>query len=126
MVKLKIDDPLDAVAVHAGSGLWGLLAAPLFRTDGLILSGSTESLNMLIWNAVGAAVLAAFHAITSGILFIGLHKLDLFRVPASMEKQGMDILKHNEPAYGFGIVQFLHHARDSETKWNHSGVWIII
>ena len=103
MVKLKIDDPLDAVAVHAGSGLWGLLAAPLFRTDGLILKGSSESLNMLIWNAVGAAVLAAWHAITSGILFIGLHKLDLFRVPASAEKQGLDILKHNEPAYGFGI-----------------------
>ena len=112
MVKLKIDDPLDAVAVHAGSGLWGLLAAPLFRTDGLILSGSADSLNMLIWNAVGGAVLAAFHAITSGILFIGLHKLDLFRVPPDAEKKGLDILKHNEPAYGFGIVQFLHHARD--------------
>ena len=93
-------------------GLWGLIAAPLFRTDGLILRGSEESLNMLLWNSVGALVLSVFHAITSGILFIGLHKLDLFRVPASAEKQGLDILKHNEPAYGFGIVQFSQFARD--------------
>ena len=26
----RVDDPLDAVAVHMGSGLWGLIAAPLF------------------------------------------------------------------------------------------------
>ena len=88
------------------------MAAPLFRTDGLILAGSDESLNMLLWNSVGALVLSLFHAITSGILFIGLHKLDLFRVAASAEKEGLDILKHNEPAYGFGTVQFLHYTRD--------------
>merc|ERR1719482_2633806 len=28
--KLKIDDPLDAFAVHGASGIWGLLAAALF------------------------------------------------------------------------------------------------
>jgi hypothetical protein len=27
---LKIDDPLDAVAVHCGCGVWGLIAAALF------------------------------------------------------------------------------------------------
>ena len=34
MTMLRIDDPLDAVAVHMGSGLWGLVAAPLFLPDG--------------------------------------------------------------------------------------------
>merc|ERR1719409_1893365 len=28
--KLKIDDPLDAFAVHGASGIWGLFAAALF------------------------------------------------------------------------------------------------
>ena len=37
MASVKIDDPLDAVAVHAGSGLWGLLAAPIFMKDGRLL-----------------------------------------------------------------------------------------
>ena len=31
MVKLKIDDPVDAVAVHLGSGTLGLLIAPILR-----------------------------------------------------------------------------------------------
>ena len=34
VVSIKVDDPLDAVAVHAGSGLWGILAAPIFMDTG--------------------------------------------------------------------------------------------
>ena len=34
MTMFKIDDPLDAVAVHMGSGFWGLVAAPLLLPDG--------------------------------------------------------------------------------------------
>ena len=34
MASVKVDDPLDAVAVHAASGLWGILAAPIFMIDG--------------------------------------------------------------------------------------------
>lgn len=31
MVKLKIDDPVDAVAVHLGGGTLGILIAPVLR-----------------------------------------------------------------------------------------------
>ncbi len=30
---LKIDDPLDAIAVHAGCGLWGLLGTAAFAAE---------------------------------------------------------------------------------------------
>ena len=33
--RLKLDDPLDAVAVHGGGGLWGLLCVPFFMSAGL-------------------------------------------------------------------------------------------
>ena len=36
VISIKVDDPLDAVAVHAGSGLWGILAAPIFMDTGNI------------------------------------------------------------------------------------------
>jgi Amt family ammonium transporter len=36
VISIKVDDPLDAVAVHAGSGLWGILAAPIFMDTGKI------------------------------------------------------------------------------------------
>ena len=67
LVKLKIDDPLDASAIHAScgmslakvrakmskisvafSGLLGLLANPIFRNNGILVTASEESLNMLI------------------------------------------------------------------------------
>ena len=36
MASVKIDDPLDAVAVHASSGLWGIMAAPIFMQNGRV------------------------------------------------------------------------------------------
>lgn len=39
VVALKIDDPLDAVAVHGGGGLWGLFIAPVIMYDGIVYGG---------------------------------------------------------------------------------------
>ena len=83
LVKLKIDDPLDASAIHAScgmsltkvrakmskisvafSGLLGLLANPIFRNNGILVTASEESLNMLMWNSIGAG---KFFFVTSQI-----------------------------------------------------------
>ena len=90
-------------------GFWGLIAAPIFHAqDGLLANGGDDpaSIQMLLWNVVGAGVLISFHATFALILFVTLAKCGLFRVPASAELAGLDILKHNEPAYGFGITNF--------------------
>ena len=31
MIKIQVDDPVDAVAVHAGSGFLSIILTPLFR-----------------------------------------------------------------------------------------------
>ena len=33
---MGIDDPVDAVAIHGGGGLIGIIAAPIFMEDGEI------------------------------------------------------------------------------------------
>ncbi|XP_071482618.1 putative ammonium transporter 1 [Diadema antillarum] len=39
VLKLRIDDPVDAVAVHLGAGTWGIIAAPLFsKTKGVFFN----------------------------------------------------------------------------------------
>lgn len=38
MIKARIDDPLDAVAVHFGGGTWGLLIAPIMIRGGVVMS----------------------------------------------------------------------------------------
>ncbi len=41
----RIDDPVDAVAVHFGSGLLGLLAAPLLRNTEGVVTASASTLD---------------------------------------------------------------------------------
>ena len=72
---MKVDDPLDAVAVHLGSGFWGLIACPLFMYDnGIVYSGSLESLETLGWNMAGAAAIFGWQAVC-GVLTFGFLKV---------------------------------------------------
>lgn len=44
VVRLRIDDPLDSFAVHAGGGLWGLIAVCVVGDRGIIFSLTDGSL----------------------------------------------------------------------------------
>ena len=75
MATAKIDDPLDAVAVHMGSGFWGLIACPLFLYEkGIVYSGSLESLEILAWNMAGAGAFIGWQTVC-GILTFGFLKV---------------------------------------------------
>jgi Amt family ammonium transporter len=40
--KFQIDDPLDAFPIHAGCGMWGVIAGGLFnRTHGALYGGKS-------------------------------------------------------------------------------------
>ena len=48
-------------------------------------------------------VIIAYNLLAAFLHFFLLDKMGLLRVPVQAEIQGLDIIKHNEPAYGFGI-----------------------
>ena len=122
MQKLKIDDPLDAVAVHGGpgktyishmsqtiklysvmkwhefAGLWGVIAAALFKKDALFTTGNFYP---MIWNLIGAAAIIGWYLVASTLLFLGLKILGLFRIAEHLERTGLDAPYHSEPAYVF-------------------------
>ena len=102
LLRLGVDDPVDAVAIHAGGGLLGILAAPIFMETGLINTGSHQALMGLVWNAAGAEAIIAWHTVCGAAIFGLLKVLKLFRVAEAHELQGLDIIKHNEPAYPKG------------------------
>eukprot|EP00122_Pirum_gemmata_P000017 Pgem_evm1s7 len=104
IAKLKIDDPLDAVAVHLGCGMWGVLAGPLFANpnlayEGVFYTGSSEAFKSFGWNLLGVLVYIAWTSAIMIPLFYGLKFIGLLRIDESMEVEGMDTRKHNEPAY---------------------------
>ena len=77
--------------------------SPIVRNDGVLTTGSEESLHTLLWNFIGGCVLAGYSLVTATILFWTLDRMGVLRVNVNAEVRGLDVLKHNEPAYGFGM-----------------------
>ncbi|MEA5047175.1 MAG: ammonium transporter [Eubacteriales bacterium] len=98
-LKLHVDDPVGAVAVHGVNGLWGTLAVGLFATDaapgmtakGLFYGGGFTQLGI---QALGVAAIAAWTAITMTGVFFLIKKTSGLRVSAEEEIQGLDLPEH--------------------------------
>ena len=100
-IKLKIDDPVGAVAVHGVNGIWGTLAVGLFATGegqdgvkGLFYGGGFEQLGI---QALGIAAIIAFVVVTMTITFqIIKHTVGL-RASKEEELVGLDATEHGMP-----------------------------
>ncbi len=90
--KLKIDDPVGAVAVHGCCGALGTILTGLFATkDGLLYSGNAD---FLIVQVIGVAAVTAYVAATITIVFAALRSTLGLRVTASEEIRGLDLTEH--------------------------------
>ena len=110
MRKLKIDDPLDAFAVHGACGVWGCIAVGLFAVvdysysgdavafphGGLFYGGGGILLGVQI---VGVLIEIAWVVTTTTVLFMALKMLGILRTSADVERAGMDVSKHGGHAY---------------------------
>ena len=97
----RVDDPLDAVAVHLGGGLWGVLAAPIFHSEVGIFHTefSEKSFQFFFWNLIGVLVVCAWTAAVMGPVFFSMKFMGFLRVPAAVEMEGLDLTEHGEIAY---------------------------
>lgn len=97
IAKIKVDDPLNAVAVHGVSGLWGTLSVGLFDEDlGIFYDGDG---NQLVVQLIGICAIIAWTFITCFILFYILKLLQILRIPESVEKHGLDVSHHGGSSY---------------------------
>ncbi|XP_033752653.1 putative ammonium transporter 1 isoform X1 [Pecten maximus] len=100
LFKFKVDDPLDATAVHFGGGTWGVISVAFFSTDfGILYQWDTRSGLHLAWQIVGILAIVAWGGILCSLMFYILKLLGLLRVSFEYEFKGLDIPKHGEPAY---------------------------
>jgi Amt family ammonium transporter len=96
--KLRIDDPVGAVAVHGACGIWGTFAVGLFDyNDGLFYGGG---FNLLGIQSLGIVAIAAWTLVTVGIMFFVITKTIGLRCSLQEEIQGLDATEHGlESAY---------------------------
>ena len=97
-IKLKIDDPVGAFAVHGVIGLWGGLAVGLFSTGvgqngitGLFYGGGFKQLGI---QALGVVSILAWTVVCMTIVFFVLKKTIGLRVSKDEEMKGLDITEH--------------------------------
>ena len=113
--KLRIDDPVGAVAVHMMNGIWGTFAVGLFATEtapGFAVAGIEEGLfygggfHQLWLQCVGIVSVAAWATVTIIITFVVIKATIGLRVSEEEEILGLDSTEHGLPsAYaGFSLM----------------------
>ena len=89
--KLKLDDPVGAIAVHLICGIWGTLAVGIF--------GDMAGVDQFIIQLIGVGIVGAFSVITSFIIIIVIKKTIGLRVDKEEEIKGLDLAEHGMDAY---------------------------
>jgi Amt family ammonium transporter len=110
--KVKLDDPVGALAVHLANGVFGTLCVGLFAQDqitgiatgnGLFFGGGFKLLGI---QAMGSASVIGFTFVIS-LIFWAIVKAALgLRVSGQEEIEGLDVGEHGMEAYaGFQVFR---------------------
>ena len=95
--RLKVDDPVGAVAVHGCCGALGTLWVGIAHTsDGLLYGGGAALLGV---QAIGVLAVIAFVGIATSGLFLAMKATIGIRVSEEEEIEGLDIGEHG--SYGY-------------------------
>ena len=108
--KLKLDDPVGAVAVHGFNGVWGVIALGLFAdgTYGGGFNGGPEAGVTGLFYGDAGQLAAQLIGLGSNLVWVGATSFALFkvidlaigmRVTAEQELQGLDYNEVSAPAY---------------------------
>ena len=93
--KLKVDDPVGAVAVHMCNGIWGTLAVGIFSKDasslGLLYGGGFVQLGK---QALGILCIGVYTAALMSLIFFVIKKTIGLRASKEEEVKGLDLTEH--------------------------------
>lgn len=95
--KLKIDDPVGAIAVHGANGFFGTIAVGVFAEEkGLINGGGTDFLMVQI---LGVVVISLFSFVLTYAIFFILKKTVGIRIKRREELAGIDAVEFGTESY---------------------------
>jgi ammonium transporter, Amt family len=115
--RLRIDDPVGAIAVHLVCGIWGTTAVGLFSvgpqlkgpfsfvpylqgpSQGLLVGGGLGGLNQLLIQLLGIAAVGLFAILTNWLVWSLIQMFFGLRVSREAELKGLDLSEHGMQAY---------------------------
>ena len=93
--KLKVDDPVGAIAVHMCNGIWGTIAVGIFSKDeatlGLLYGGGFTQLGKQL---LGILCISVYTAAFMTIIFLVIKKTIGLRASKEEEVKGLDLTEH--------------------------------
>ena len=89
--KIKLDDPVGAVAVHLICGIFGTLAVGVF--------GAKAGIDQFLYQLAGVGATATFCTISAFIILFTIKKTGGIRVSKEEELEGLDLHEHGMDAY---------------------------
>eukprot|EP01084_Bolivina_argentea_P261185 441265_1 len=107
--RIKVDDPLDAWAVHGCGGMWGVLAVGLFASsenvalsypDNYVLITATKGYRLSL-QMFAVFIIIVWVIVWIGGLFFILKSRNLLRVSKDIERAGLDQHDHGGVAIDY-------------------------
>jgi ammonium transporter, Amt family len=114
LVRLRIDDAVDAIPVHLFGGMWGVIAAGLFSEKELLLRAygfddhvgwffewgmGSGNFKLIGTQLIGVLFIFGWTGTMMGGYFYLLNYLGWFRIDPIEEEVGVDISRHKGAAY---------------------------
>jgi len=105
MIRLKIDDPLDAAAVHGACGFWGVVSVGIFTTQEYLNKAgyfreADLGFSKLLWNQIAVALaVTCWTFFTAGLMFFCASQTIGIRTEHGGEDGGLDIVDFGSEAY---------------------------
>jgi Amt family ammonium transporter len=95
--RMKVDDPVGAIAVHGVNGFFGTVAVGLFAEEkGLFMGGSAD---LLLTQLLGVSAIAVFSFVCSFAIFVAMKKTIGIRIKRREELAGIDAVDFGVEAY---------------------------
>jgi len=89
--RIKLDDPVGAIAVHLICGVWGTLAVGIF--------GNLAGIQQFFIQLAGVSIVGGFSLLSAFIILFILKKTIGLRVDTEEELKGLDLMEHGMDAY---------------------------
>jgi ammonium transporter, Amt family len=110
--RMKVDDPVGAVAVHGFNGAFGMVALGLFDTQQGFLT--TGGLHLLLVQVLGVLIVSMWGFASAYAIGVLTKKTMGIRVSGDMEEKGLDLVIHGTTPYPPGSTQSVQRNRE---KW---------
>ena len=106
---LRVDDVLDAFAVHGACGCWSMLAAGFLANGAAIVEPGPLGIfyggngQLIAANLLAVVTISAWALLLGSATLLPLHRAGLMRISAEFETTGIDVSEMGRAAYSSGV-----------------------